>query len=109
MAKFYGVIGYSKTVEEPEGSGIWKDSIIEKYYRGDILKNTRKWQSTDKVNDNITISNTISIVADSFAITNFQLMKYAKYMGACWKIESVEIERPRITLYLGGEYNGEQA
>ena len=103
MAKFYGNIGYVKTVEvEP---GIWEEEIIVTPYYGDITRNTSKYQPSGGVNDNINVSNIISIVADPFARENFQHMHYAEFMGTKWKIINVEVQYPRLLLTIGGVYN----
>lgn len=103
MAKFYGNIGYAKTIEtEP---GIWEETIIEKPYYGDLTKNSSRYQTSSDINDNITITNSISIVADPFASENFMHIRYVEFMGAKWKVNNVEIEYPRIILSLGGLYN----
>ena len=104
MAKYYGVIGYSDTVEiEP---GIWEEEIITKPFYGDEVKNTSRYQSSGGVNDDININNNISIIADPYANENFQHMRYVIFMGAKWKITNVEIQYPRIILSIGGVYNG---
>ena len=103
MAKFYGNIGYVTSKEtEP---GIWEDVVEEKPYCGDLTRNTSKYQTSGGVNDNINISNTISIVADPYAVENFQHMRYVVFMGAKWKITNVEVQYPRLTLTVGGLYN----
>lgn len=107
MAKWYGVIGYAETAETRPG--VWTEQITERNYSGDLMRNSRALQSAAQVNDNITISNQISIVADPYANQNFHSMRYAKFMGTAWKITSVEVQYPRLILTLGGEYNGEQA
>lgn len=104
MAKFYGAIGYAKTVETKPG--VWTEQITERDYYGDVIRNSRRLQSSDKVNDDISISNQISIVADPYAINNFHSMRYAEFMGAKWKISDVEVQYPRLLLTLGGLYNG---
>lgn len=104
MAKFYGAIGYAKTVETMPG--VWTEQITERDYYGDVIRNSRRLQSSDKVNDDISISNQISIVADPYAINNFHSMRYAEFMGAKWKISDVEVQYPRLLLTLGGLYNG---
>lgn len=106
MAKFYGKIGFSNTTESTTSPGVWKDQIIEKEYYGDITKDFRNWQSNDKINSDISISNVISIIADDYAYSNLYAMKYVEWLGATWKIESVEIQSPRLILSLGGVYNG---
>ena len=104
MAKFYGTIGYAKTVETMPG--VWTEQITERDYYGDVIRNSRRLQSSDKVNDDISISNQISIVADPYAINNFHSMRYAEFMGAKWKISDVEGQYPRLLLTLGGLYSG---
>lgn len=107
MAKWYGVIGYAETVEtEP---GLWKEKIVERPYYGDITRNTRKLQSSGSVNDNVNISNLLSIVTDPYANLNFYAMRYVEFMGSKWKVTDVEVQSPRLILTLGGLYNGEQA
>lgn len=103
MAKFYGNIGYAKTIEtEP---GIWEETIIEKTYYGDLVRNSSHYQSSSEINDNVAMSNNISIVADPFACENFQHMRYLTFMNTKWKINNVTVEYPRIILSLGGLYN----
>ena len=105
MAKFCGNIGFVKTVEiEP---GIWEKQTIEHMYYGDITRPMRKFQPSGGVNDDVNISNTISIVADPFANENFPYMAYVVLMGTKWKITNSELQYPRILLSVGGVYNGE--
>lgn len=107
MAKFYGKIGYADTMETTPG--VWVEQITERNYFGDMGRNTRKLESSGNLNDNINISNEISIVADPYAYDHFHTMRYVELMGARWKITNIEVQRPRLILTLGGLYNGEQA
>ena len=104
--KWFGTIGYADQVETKPG--VWEDEITEREYFGDLTRNTRRLQMTDKLNDDIEISNEISIVSDPYANENFHSMRYAMYMGTKWKINSVEVQYPRLILSLGGIYNGDQ-
>lgn len=104
MAKFYGKVGYAQTTET--SPGIWTEGITEKYYYGDVLRNTRRFATEDKINGAITTSDTISVVADAFAFENFLNIRYVEYMGQKCVVQTVEVERPRLKLYLGGKYNG---
>lgn len=106
MSKFYGKLGFAKAVET--SPGIWEDEIVEKYYKGDIIKYSRRWEHGESANDNLNVSDRISIVADSFAVNNVYCMKYIELWGSLWKITEVSIDRPRIVLSIGGLYNGEQ-
>lgn len=65
MPKFHGKIGY--VIPTETSPGVWEEVIVEREYFGDVVKNTRGLQSANQVNDNVTISNEISIVADPFA------------------------------------------
>ena len=104
MAKFFGTIGYAETVET--APDVWKEQITEREYFGDFLRNVRRLQPSGQVNDDITIANEISIVADPYARENFHNMRYISYMGARWKVSSVEVQYPRLILTTGGVYNG---
>ena len=108
MAKYYGKIGFATTVEDPEGSGIWKNKITPRSYKMDVLNNVRRLEATESVNDDINISNRISIVADPYAKLNFHSIRYAEYLGSKWKVSSVEVAYPRLTLNLGGLYNEQE-
>ena len=106
MAKFYGEIGYAETTEtEP---GIWVENIVKRNYYGDLIRNTRSLVSSGNVNDNINISNEISILADPYANEHFHSMRYVEFMGAKWKITNVEVKYPRLILTIGGLYNNVQ-
>jgi hypothetical protein len=106
MAKWSGIIGYTK-IEEVE-PGIWSDGeVIEHTHYGDTISDRNLiQQSSDSTNSNISLINRISIVADKFAIENFGYMKYAVVKGVKWKITAVEVQHPRFILTTGGLYNG---
>lgn len=103
MAKFYGVIGFAETVETDPG--IWEEKIVERSYSGDLIRNMRRLESSSSVNDNINITNEISIVADPYAEQNIYAMRYVAFKGSKWKISSVNVNYPRIELTIGGLYN----
>lgn len=104
MNKFYGKIGYAITKETVPG--VWVEQIVERSYYGDVIRNIRRLQSSENLNDNINVSNEISIVADAFANQNFHSMRYVEYMGTKWKVSSIEVKYPRLILSIGGVYNG---
>jgi hypothetical protein len=104
MAKFFGVIGFEETQETRPG--VFEPAITERHYSGDVLRSSKRNESGEKINDDITISNQFSIVADKYAYNHIYGMKYLKYMGATWKISDVEIQHPRLIINVGGIYNG---
>lgn len=105
MSKWYGTIGYVEQVQT--SPGVWSEEITERKYSGDLNKINSRWlPKSDSTNDDLTINNQLSIVADPFAYQNFHSMKYAEFMGAKWKITNVDAsQRPRLILMLGGVYN----
>lgn len=103
MAKWYGVIGYGDTVET--SPGVWTEQITERYAKGEVIRNAITIQSTDQLNEDIKISNSISIIADPYANSNFHKIRYITYMGTKWKVTNVEVKYPRLILTIGGIYN----
>jgi len=106
MARFYGEVGYADTVENPANSGIWTDIITEYSYFGDVVQNTKKLDSSDKVNNDISVNNTISIIADEYALQHFFKIRYVQWAGVLWTVTDVAVDSPRLTLRLGSVYNG---
>lgn len=109
MAKFYGKIGYGETVETPPGSGVWDDNIVEYSYYGDVVRNTRKSQEGEQLNNDLSVGNSISIVADAYANEHFFAIRYIQWAGTLWVVSDVEVQSPRLLLRLGGVYNGPKA
>lgn len=107
MARFAGPVGYGETVET--APGVHEDVITERTYYGDVVRNTRKLQDGEGVNDNLTVSNSISIVADAYARDHFHDIRYIRFAGTLWTVSDVEVQRPRLLLRLGGVYNGPKA
>lgn len=106
MAKYYGKIGYVETVET--APSVWTEQITERSYYGDVLRNTRKYQNSENLNDNLEVSNELSILSDPYALQNFHAIRYVHWMGSRWKVSSVEVRYPRLILTIGGVYNGDE-
>lgn len=104
--KYFGKIGFRSTHEIKPG--VWEEEIVEQNYYGDVIRNTKRFQGGNVINENLDINNQISIVADPFARNHFHEMIYVKWMGATWKISSVEVQFPRLILSIGGVYNGNE-
>ena len=109
MARFFGNVGYGESVETPSGSGVWVDVMIEAPYYGDVLRNTRKLEAGDSLNDDLSVNNSISIVADEYANQHFHQIKYVMWQEVAWTVTSVESKPPRLILSLGEVYNGPKA
>lgn len=106
MAKFFGEIGFVKNEETKPG--VWRPKKITRKYYGEIIRNMRRYEPSSQVNDDLEVSNEISIIADQFANENLYAMKWVKFMGAKWKIKSVDIRYPRLVLTVGGVYNEQE-
>lgn len=104
--KFSGMIGFVKTEEVRKN--IYQEVVVEKHYKGDLLRKSKRWQSGDQPNDDITINHSISIVANQYAYENLHEIKYVVYRGVPWKVTSITDEKPRIVLDVGGVYNGDR-
>lgn len=102
MAKYYGKVGYG--ISEETVPGVWEKKIVERDYFGDILASGWRWEQGEKVNDDLTLTNRISIIADPFANSNIGAAVYIEFQGEKWKIRSVELAYPRIIITLGGVY-----
>jgi len=109
MARFYGAIGYGDSVETPTNSGVWVDVITEYSYYGDVVRNTRKLDDGESLNNDISVGNSISIVADQHAVDHFHSIRYIRWSGSLWTVSSVEVKAPRLILSLGSVYNGPTA
>ena len=104
MAKFSGMIGYA--INSETAPGVFEDTIIERRHYGDVLSAASRWEQTEVLNDDLVISNRISIVADKFLRENLGAMKYALVNHQRWTIRKIEQKEPRFVLTLGGIYNG---
>lgn len=102
MAKYYGMIGFA--TQQETKPGIWEDVIEERPYKGDVLRNGRRYDRSESINDNFTITNQFSIVSDAFLYSHIPALRYLEYMGSKFKIVSAEIDRPRVTISVGGVY-----
>ena len=105
MAKFHGNIGFVEQYNSKPG--VWSsERIVEREYYGDVLSSYFSARSTSETtNDELTLSNQISIVANKYAFENFQFMKYIVHMGVKWEITKVDVQYPRLVLSIGGVYN----
>jgi hypothetical protein len=104
MARFFGKVGYGVPSELVDG--VWSDTIKERAYKGEILNETAAHVESDKVNENVRFTQRISIVADPYAFENFTDIKYVEVAGSLRAVSSVQVERPRLILSVGGAYNG---
>ena len=105
--RFFGEVGYAVTAVDDYG--VSRPEFVKRNYYGDVLDLTSRWRDTEHLNDDITVSHRISILADPYAIQNFPYIKYVEWMGTRWDVKTIHVEYPRLILTLGGVYNGDAA
>jgi len=104
MARFAGKVGFGVSTEVRPG--VHKDVVIERTYFGDVVRTARSADQADKLNDDLSVNNSVEIVIDEFVNENLLAIRYVVWMGKRWKVIDVEVEHPRLILRLGGVYNG---
>lgn len=107
MARFYGKVGFGVT--EDAGHGVQVEEITERSYYGDVIRNVRVIDAPEKVTFDLSVNNSISIVADAYANEHFFAIRYVEWSGSLWIVDTVEVQRPRLLLRLGGVYDGPRA
>lgn len=106
--KFFGKVGFWMEDQET-APDVFESVIVERSYRGDISKNIRRWDNGNYQNDGLNIMQTVSIVSDLFARQNLTSIRYVVWSGEKLKVVNVTIDYPRITMEIGGPYNGKNA
>lgn len=110
MARYYGRIGFLREeIESEDRPSRYVPVMEERFYSGELWKNTANQQTAEKPVDDFGINNDISIVADAYALNNFSSMKYVEFMGTLWEVRSVTVEHPRLRISFGGVYHGPTA
>ena len=104
MTRFFGRVGYGESVET--APGVWMDEIVEHSYYGDVIRNARNLQEGENLNLDLSVRNSISIVADAYANNHFFAIRYVEWAGTLWTVQAVEVQSPRLLLRLGEVYNG---
>lgn len=105
MNKFHGVIGFVREVET--SPDVFTEESTERGYTCEVLKRDKRWQpSGNVIDDNLTVENRISILADPFALDAMEQIRYLVRGKSKWKVTSVEGDYPRLVLTLGGVYHG---
>lgn len=103
MARFAGLVGYATQVESVPG--VWSSDIKPRLMKGDVIRQSSNSQNGDKVNNNISLNHRVSLVGDAYAFGNYYDIKWIEIDGLKWSVSSVEIQRPRIIVTLGGLWN----
>lgn len=105
MGKFYGKLGFVKAQET--APGVYEEIATEKECFGEIVRDVRRWNSSsDRLNDDIVLDGEIRVLGNPYIFENFSYIRFIEWMGSPWQVKSMEIQYPRIILWIGGVYNG---
>jgi|SRR5690606_13872260 len=105
MAKFSGLVGY--VTQGETRPGVWSTVEDPKLMKGDIIRQASSNRQNDgKVNSDIALSHRVSLLGDAYAFGNYYNIKWVEVDGRKWEVSSIEVQRPRIIVSLGGLWNG---
>lgn len=107
MSKFYGPVGFITIIET--APGIYEEVATERFYYGDVVREARRLERGDKVNDGLNVNNSFSLMGDAHAFRSFMDIRYLVWEGVPWKVTDVEVRPPRLIFSIGGLYNGARA
>ena len=104
-----GVIGYG--IPTKIHPGVVDDVIVERKFRGETVRppSSGPDESAQKVNDDLRVSATISVVAGAYHSAHVHQIRYISWQGQLWKVSNVDVNHPRLIMRLGGLYNGPKA
>lgn len=105
MTRYAGNIGFYSG--ETNNDGIVTPSYTDHKMRGDTFTVRALRTESQQRQDDLSFSNQLSLLGDQYSFENFSNIVYAEFMGQKWKVTSVEIQYPRMTLTLGGIWNGD--
>lgn len=108
MARFHGKVGFLISSDNQD-TGIATPEAVERTFYGRVIEHIRRWESADKINDDLSVSNQIAIVANDWAFKYASSIAYVKWMSGYWKVTSMRVKHPELILTLGGVWNGPTA
>jgi len=103
--RYAGLIGVKLPPEEVS-PGVWHPRVKTIKVRGKIYALKVSWssgtlqQETPRATHKLTFIGTAELLSDSL------LPLWVEWQGTKWEVISVDYQRPRIELRIGGVYNG---
>lgn len=104
MARFSGLVGYA--VQEETVPGVWSPVEKTRKMMGDVIRQTASHRTGESINDDVSLNHRISLIGDAYAFENYFNLVWVKMDTKRWKVVSIEVDRPRIIVTLGGVWNG---
>lgn len=105
MARYHGKVGFL-IPEDNQETGVARERAVEKPFFGTVIEHTRRWDPEPQRNEDLGLSNQISITATDYAFKYASAIAYATFMGQRWKVTNMRLKPPQIILTLGGIWNG---
>lgn len=102
--RYSGKFGYSEQKEV--AVGVWEDVITEVTRLGTVLQRTEAVRLEGSIHPSYRTTTSVSVLAHGAEIVNHSNLRYVTYAGVRWVPSSVVVEGPRITVFIGEEYNG---
>lgn len=103
MARFSGKVGY--ITQEETRPGVWTPKEKSRDMKGDIIRQVSSSQSGESINDDISLNHRVSLIGDAYAFGNYFNIRWVQIDLQKWKVSSVEVQRPRLIITLGGLWN----
>lgn len=107
MARFFGPVGFGE--QQETAPGVYSEVITELRYYGDVVRDARRLSEAEKLNKDISVTNSISIIADAHANEKYFAIRFVEWGGVAWTVTEVEVQFPRLILRLGEVWNGPRA
>lgn len=104
MAKSSALVGYVSNVKDEHNKFI--KQVTERKVGGNILRSAARFQYGEAVNGSLRLSVRFSFIADRYSFEHYNNIVYVVLEGKKWVVNSIEPQRPRLILELGGVYNG---
>lgn len=105
MTRYCGTIGIRQDPVEVS-PGIFSENILElSDVRGDLIRETLRWGGGENNQQTVRATHMLSIVASEEIFEKLTEAVYVVFGGKKWSVVSIERQRPRVKLTLGGEYH----
>jgi len=96
-------VGYSSTIETKPG--IFEDEYREVSHVALVLSSKTAWVRGARAGDDVELNQRLSIIPTPDTYANVGAIKYVTYYGVKWKVISINMQRPRMVLTVGGIFN----
>lgn len=102
--RWSGKVGFSTEVEISKGR--FEDVVTERPAMGDVETRTGTFRVGDQVLTETGTTTSVSVLLGSVERIDFSSIVYITHRGKRYVPSSIVEDIPRLTFYLGEEYNG---